>query len=426
MIHGWMMHVGPVSSADLGTRLGLSRDQIETAMLRLEASGTVLRGHFSAPEQWCERRLLARIHRLTLGRLRREIEPVAAAPFMRWLLEWQHVAPGSQLTGERGTLEALQQLQGFEAPASAWEPQIFRRRILNYDPAVLDRLSLTGAIGWGRLSPHPATFEVAGGAKRRVVPTSVAPITFFVRDESEWMTSEHRRGHETTPSGLSANANAVFAFLRRAGASFFPDIVRGTKQLKAEVEAALWELVAAGLVTADGFDNLRALIDPRRRAGHGSGRTARPRHSAGRWSVLYTGEAPDRAATLEATCRVLLRRYGVVFREILARETNLPTWRELLMTFRRLEDRGEVRGGRFVTSFIGEQFALPIAVESLRASRRRPPSGDTVTISAADPLNLVGILVPGERVPAISGRFVTLHDGVPVETDARPAAVTVA
>jgi ATP-dependent Lhr-like helicase len=137
--------------------------------------------------------------------------------------------------------------------------------------------------------------------------------------------------------------------------------------------------------------------------------------------VLYTGEPPDRATQLEATCRVLLRRYGVVFREILARETNLPSWRDLLMTFRRLEDRGDVRGGRFVASFIGEQFALPIAVESLRASRRRPPSGDTITISAADPLNLVGILVPGERVPAITGRFVTFRDGVAVD-DARPAA----
>jgi ATP-dependent Lhr-like helicase len=253
------------------------------------------------------------------------------------------------------------------------------------------------------------------------VPTSVAPITFFVRDEADWMSSEPKRGPEGAPSGLSPNATAVFAFLRRAGASFFADIVRGTKQLKAEVEAALWELVAAGLVTADGFDNLRALIDPRRRSGQGSGRTGRPRHSAGRWTVLYTGEPPDRATQLEATCRVLLRRYGVVFREILARETNLPSWRDLLMTFRRLEDRGDVRGGRFVASFIGEQFALPIAVESLRASRRRPPSGDTITISAADPLNLVGILVPGERVPAITGRFVTFRDGVAVD-DARPAA----
>jgi ATP-dependent Lhr-like helicase len=421
MVQGWMLHSGPVRSADLASRLGLDRADVDAAMLRLEASGAVLRGHFSAPEQWCDRRLLARIHRLTLGRLRREIEPVTAAAFMRWLIEWQHVAPGSQVAGERGTLEVLQQLQGFEAPASSWEPQLLRRRVLNYDPAVLDRLSLTGAIGWGRLSPHPATFEVAGGTRRRVVPTSVAPITFFVRDEADWMSSEPKRGPEGAPSGLSPNATAVFAFLRRAGASFFADIVRGTKQLKAEVEAALWELVAAGLVTADGFDNLRALIDPRRRSGQGSGRTGRPRHSAGRWTVLYTGEPPDRATQLEATCRVLLRRYGVVFREILARETNLPSWRDLLMTFRRLEDRGDVRGGRFVASFIGEQFALPIAVESLRASRRRPPSGDTITISAADPLNLVGILVPGERVPAITGRFVTFRDGVAVD-DARPAA----
>jgi ATP-dependent Lhr-like helicase len=239
VVQGWMLHSGPVSAAELAARLRLEPADVDAAMLRLEASGAVLRGHFSAAEQWCDRRLLARIHRLTLGRLRREIEPVTAAAFMRWLIEWQHVAPGSQVIGERGTLEVLHQLQGFEAPASAGEPQLLRRRVLNYDPAVLDRLSLTGAIGWGRLSPHPATFEVAGGTRRRVVPTSVAPMTFFVRDESDWMSSEPKRGPDGAPAGLSPNAAAVFACLRRAGASFFPDIVRGTKQLKAEVEAAL-------------------------------------------------------------------------------------------------------------------------------------------------------------------------------------------
>src|SRR5581483_3223216 len=175
---------------------------------------------------------------------------------------------------------------------------------------------------------------------------------------------------------------------------------------------ALWELVAAGLVTADGFDNLRSLIDPKRRAGQGSGRTSRPRHSSGRWSLLYTDQHVDRNRAIEATCWILLKRYGVVFRDILARETNLPKWRELLMAFRRLEDRGEVRGGRFVSGFLGEQFALPVAVESLRASRKIPATGELVTLSAADPLNLVGILVPGERVPAISGRTVTFRDGV--------------
>jgi ATP-dependent Lhr-like helicase len=183
------------------------------------------------------------------------------------------------------------------------------------------------------------------------------------------------------------------------------------------VEAALWELVAAGLVTADGFDNLRALIDPRRRAGQGSGKMSRPRHSTGRWSVLHAAAPPDRAAQIEATCRMLLGRYGVVFRELLARETMLPTWRELLLTFRRLEDRGEVRGGRFVTSFVGEQFALPIAVDSLRASRRQPPSAIEITLAAGDPLNLAGVLLPGERVPAIPGRFLTLRDGAVVDAD---------
>jgi ATP-dependent Lhr-like helicase len=222
---------------------------------------------------------------------------------------------------------------------------------------------------------------------------------------------------------------AVFAFLERSGASFFADIVRGAGQprLKSEVEAALWELVAGGLVTADGFDNLRALIDPRRRSGQGSGKTSRPRHSTGRWSVLHAGDGPDRVAQLEATCRMLLNRYGVVFRELLARETILPTWRELLLTFRRLEDRGDVRGGRFVANFIGEQFALPIAVESLRATRRRPPSQDALTLAAADPLNLAGVLLPGERVPAVPGRFLTLTDGVVVDRDSRPRpSVTVA
>ena len=217
--------------------------------------------------------------------------------------------------------------------------------------------------------------------------------------------------------GLSPIADEVLRFLRRRGASFFADIVRGSGRLKAEVETGLWELVAAGYVTADGFDNLRSLIDPRRRAGQGSGRKARPRHSVGRWSPLDTGDAVERNRQVEAACWMLLRRYGVVFREVLARETGLPRWRELQVSLRRLEDRGEIRGGRFVSGFIGEQFALPVAVESLRELRRLEISqGDaapeTVTISAADPLNLVGIIVPGERVPAISGRYLTLRNGI--------------
>jgi ATP-dependent Lhr-like helicase len=182
----------------------------------------------------------------------------------------------------------------------------------------------------------------------------------------------------------------------------------------------LWELVAAGVVTADGFDNLRSLIDPKRRAGQGSGRTSRPRHSSGRWALLYTDQAAEKEKATEATCWMLLKRYGVVFRDLLARETNLPRWRDLQMAFRRLEDRGEIRGGRFVSGFLGEQFALPVAVESLRGTRKLPPTGEIVTLSAADPLNLVGILVPGERVPAISGKLVAFRDGVATEPSVIP------
>ena len=227
-------------------------------------------------------------------------------------------------------------------------------------------------------------------------------------------------------TGLSPGASAILQFLRQRGASFFSDIVRGTGKIKAEVETALWELVAAGLLTADGFDNLRALIDPKRRAGQGSGRGARPRHSAGRWSLLYPSENVERAQALESTCWMLLRRYGIVFREILTRETILPKWRELLITLRRLEDRGEVRGGRFVSGFLGEQFALPIAVESLRSARQQQPTGEVITVSAADPLNFVGILVPGERVAANSGKFVAYRDGVALPPEERPNVLQMA
>jgi ATP-dependent Lhr-like helicase len=332
---------------------------------------------------------------------------------MNWQLRWQHVAPGTQLLGERGTLEAIRQMQGFEAPANSWERQILKRRVADYDPKVLDQLCLTGAVGWGRLSPHPATLEALTDGKRRVIPTSVAPITFFVREDADWMIPRRAEG-EADATGLSPDAAAVHVYLRQRGASFFADVVRGTGKLKSEVETALWELVAAGLLTADGFDNLRALIDPKRRSGQGSGKTSRPRHSAGRWSLLYSGENQERSRALEAICWMLLRRYGIVFRELLTRETILPKWRELLITLRRLEDRGEVRGGRFVSNFLGEQFALPVAVESLRAMRNQQPSGEVVTVSAADPLNLVGIIVPGERVAANSGKVVGFRYGLAV------------
>ncbi len=454
LVTGWMSHLGPTTASELGEALGIAAPDVLNALLRMEASGTVLRGNFSGaatrasrprphelngelgaavpiqavaaqePEtEWCERRLLARIHRLTVASLRKQIEPVSAAQFMQWLLQWQHVAPGTQVVGERGTLEVLRQLQGFEIPANAWERQVLTRRVVDYDPKWLDQLCLTGAVGWGRLSPHPATLDSGGGGteagatarQRRVIPTSVAPITFFVREDADWMTPRHPGAELSENNGLSHGAQRVLDFLRQRGASFFADIVRGTEKLKAEIETALWELVAAGLVTADGFDNLRSLIDPKRRAGQGSGRATRPRHSAGRWALLHAEEVVERPRAVEAACWMLLRRYGIVIRDGLAREANLPPWRELLMAFRRLEDRGEIRGGRFVDGFLGEQFALPVAVESVRAMRQLDAAQGVITISAADPLNLVGILVPGDRVPAISGNSVTYRDGAAVE-----------
>ena len=442
-VQGWMPHLGPTTASEIGELLGLPASEIEKALLRMEASGAILRGKFRFVDshledrrtaalariaegecphvetEWCERRLLARIHRLTVATLRKQIEPVKAAQFMTWLLRWQHLTPGTQVRGEHGTLEVIRQLQGFEIPASAWERFVLARRISDYDPAHLDQLCLTGAVGWGRLSPHPATLEAAGNDlsghenRRRVIPTRVAPIAFFVREDADWLRPHHPGAEDSSTSFLSPVAQAVLGLLKQRGALFFPDMVRATGRLKAEIETGLWELVAAGLVTADGFENLRALVTPKSSTGSGLRKMRRPRHAPGRWSLLHT-EGADRDCTVESCCWMLLRRYGVVFRDLLVRETNLPRWRELQIGYRRLEDRGEVRGGRFVDGFLGEQFALPVAVESLRAHRKLPQSANAerVIIAAADPLNLVGIIVPGERIPAISGRSVTFRDGV--------------
>lgn len=446
IVQGWMSILGPLNSTNLAHLLKLSPRAIEIALLQLESEGSVLRGQFTnqflqkpgemngrgenggdvASEakatgqshiQFCDRRLLARIHRLTLSSLRKQIEAVSPALFFKWLAHWQHVAPGTQLKGERGTLEIIHQLQGFEVPANAWERQVLSKRVADYDPKFLDRLCLTGAIGWGRISRHPAMVastdaaDTGNGGSRRIMPTSIAPITFFVREDAEWLAAHHSA--DASALRLSHSGRTVKDFLQQHGASFFADIVIGTGLLKADIETALWELVTAGIVTADGFDNLRALIDPRRRAGHGRARTIRPRHSTGRWSLLRTVNIADQDKIVEATCKMLLTRYGVVFRDLLLRESVTPRWRELLHGFRLLESRGEIRGGRFVSGFLGEQFALPEALESLRAMRNRKlvdqaANGDNLLLSATDPLNLIGIIIPGDKVAAVSGKFVLL------------------
>jgi ATP-dependent Lhr-like helicase len=418
-VRGWLLNLGPTTNDELSVGLQIVPNEIEQALLTLEASGFVLRGHFKhsqqQPLEWCERRLLARIHRLTLGRLRQEISPVTTTQFMRWLLKWQHLAKGTQLHGEQGLLEVIKQLQGYEIAASAWERKIFAKRIVNYDASLLDRLCLSGVVGWGRLSPHPAAIleveaesEVTAG--RRIKPSSIAPITFFLRNETQWLMPCAEKSTEDLLTKLSFEARSIYQYLLVKGASFFTDIERGVRLLKAQVETALWELVAAGLITADGFDNLRSLIDPHRRLDRRF-KGSRARFSSGRWSILEPAQPLEHAKQLEALCWVLLKRYGVVFRDLLCREKNLPRWRELLVTFRRLEDRGEIRGGRFVSGFLGEQFALPYAVESLRAIRKTEPDGETLSIYAVDPLNLVGTILPGERTPAQGSNKIMLQDG---------------
>jgi ATP-dependent Lhr-like helicase len=421
MLRGWLQHLGPTNNLQLSEILSLPVREVEVSLLQLEATGLILRGNFTGTThdlEWCERRLLARIHRLTVGRLRSEIAPVTPADFIRWLTSWQHTTKGTQLRGERGLLEVLKQLQGFEIAANAWEKQILAKRIVDYTSDMLDKLCLTGVVGWGKLSVAQTNAEQtdtslpeSAPTKKRTMPTSVAPITFFVREESDWMPQTNPFADENNLTGLSHIAKNVFAYLKQRGAAFFTDIVRGVGNLKAEVETGLWELVSAGVITADGFDNLRALVDPRRRSGN-KGQFLRPRFSSGRWTLLheYAGGA-DQQKHIEAACWMLLKRYGVVFRDVITREKNVPRWRELLVALRRLEDRGEIRGGRFVTGFLGEQFALPYAVESLRAMRNKAPDEERVSLAAVDPLNLVGIILPGVRVSAVSGKQIILHNG---------------
>jgi ATP-dependent Lhr-like helicase len=451
VIRGWLESTGPTTVAELAGRLALPRELIETALLRLESEGQVLRGRFAptaTPDTeigWCNRRLLARIHRLTIGRLRREIEPVTAAEFARFLFRWQHVAPGTQLHGVEGTLQVLAQLQGYEISAAAWERDVLPRRVGRYSPDLLDRLCLSGDVMWGRLSPHPAfsLIEQVPASQttdlpdrrstRRVRPTRVAPVAIFLREDAHWLLDPESRVLSPEPrlphpesrvpnpeprlsgSPLSHPAQDVLDGLTRRGASFMGELVRTTRRLPSEVEDALWELAAAGLVTADGFENLRALVDPKRRRGEGRDRLRRPRHAAGRWALLSrpmedSAVPSDGSSTerVEAFARQLLSRWGVVFRDLLARETLAPPWRDLLLVLRRMEARGEVRGGRFVAGFLGEQFARPDAVEALRATRRMDIPSRTLTIAAADPLNVAGIITPGPRISAQAAQVVDL------------------
>lgn len=464
VVQGWLQLLGPLTAAYLGELLHLEPEPLAQALLVMEMQGLAMRGMYERPKpaddaphavEWCERRILQRIHRLTLAGLRQSVEPVAPVIFNRWLQDWQHVAPETQLTGEEGVLAALEQLEGFEAPAVEWERTLLPARVRNYDPRWLDNLCLAGIVGWGRISPHPAWGSADDGAPRRVIPTGAAPITFFLRESAEWLPqSLAAKGVEegVLAQSLSAEAQHIRNLLHTRGAAFTADLQRITEFTKQQVTTALWELATAGLASADGFDQLRALMDPRRKSVHleqtpavSLRKRAAARTTAGRWSLLVDAsdatpvskadasqqaiaEAKRTQSALECYARVLLCRYGVVFRELLVRESNAPKWRDLVSVLRRLEARGEIRGGRFVSGPFGEQFALPEAMEGLREARRRHAaraSEQPILIAATDPLNTVGILVPGERMAAIPGRDVSFINGALQQAPAAEPATIV-
>ncbi|HEX4965611.1 MAG TPA: DEAD/DEAH box helicase [Thermoanaerobaculia bacterium] len=425
LVRGRLEGVGPIATEALAASLSVRRSAAEAALASLETEGFAFRGRFtpgSGEEEWCERRLLARIHRYTLDRLRREIEPVSQADYLRFLLAWQRADPDEQAEGPESLNALLEQLEGFEAAAAAWEGEILPARMKEYDPAWLDALCLSGRWVWGR-----ATAPAPNGGARRSGPVRATPLALLSRGNLPlW----REVAGPADPQGLdlSGGARAVYDLLRTRGASFFGEIATGAGLLHTQLEVALAELVAWGLVTSDSFTGLRALLVPahkrppvdRRR---GSSISLFGMENAGRWSLLHPAmsavaipEAPSAPSreSVEAVAWSLLRRYGVVFRRLLERETLLPPWRDLLMVFRRLEARGEIRGGRFVDGFSGEQYALADAVGRLRAVRKQPKKGTLVSVSAADPLNLVGIATPGDRLPALAGNRLLLRDGIPI------------
>ena len=399
--------LGPVTESSFRAPQGSgpeSNSEIAVIFLALEAQGRILRGFFTPgirEIEWCDRRLLARIHRYTLSRLRAEIEPVTAAEYMRFLTHWQHVAAEDRVQGAEGLAAVVEQLEGFEVAAAAWEHDVLPARVGDYGGELIDQLCYSGRVAWGRITP---------GTK---APLKTSPIALMRREHAHTLVTPA----QAEAQSLSSEATAVRDALAKRGASFFHEIVAVTGLLPAFVERALAELAGAGVVTADSFAGLRALLarqDKRRNLVQ----------AAGRWSLLVHDVVPE-AATQQSSgtqssdftehiARTLLKRYGVVFRSMLQRETLLVPWRDLVRVYRRLEARGEIRGGRFVAGFGGEQFAAADAVGRLRAVRKMERMDETIVLSGADPLNLVGILTPEGRVPGVHTNRILLRDGLPI------------
>jgi ATP-dependent Lhr-like helicase len=450
ILRGRLEGLGPMTQTGLAAPLGLESAALQSALSALEVEGSVLRGRFVEglnDEQWCDRRLLARIHHYTVQRLRSEIEPVAARDFLRFLFAWQQVSEETRLEGPDALPAALTCLEGFEAPASAWETEILPVRIAKYEPAWLDAQCVSGQRTWARLVPP----RPANGRAQPAAPVRSTPIALLERRHVPlWMSLAGLPGG----TQLSPQAQLVYDCLATHGALFFDELADAAHLLRSKLEDALAELVALGLVNSDSFGGLRALLVPSAQRKPIAGARRRGRvfsfgmEGAGRWSLIrrespppYLGpqaprppgpgqdagerpalsgegrvggyEAPG--AAVEHVARTLLRRYGVVFWRLLTREASwLPPWRDLLRVYRRLEARGEIRGGRFVAGFSGEQYALPEAVGLLRKTRRQPDSGQWVSLSGADPLNLVGILTPGPRLAALTGNRLIYREGVPI------------
>ncbi len=427
LVRGRIEHVGPTTARELADFLGLSEPLVTASLEALEGQGAVLRGNFFAgdaadaagptpPQQavgWCDRRLLARIHRLTLAGLRQQIQPVEPRAFLHFLTRYHHLSPEDRWGGPVGVREAVAQLQGFELPAGAWEGRVLAARVSEYDPAWLDQLFLSGELVWGRLgAPRREEDERPSMAAL----SRVVPISLLVRDDLPGLLPPEA----AVPSmPLRSGAAAVLEVLRNRGALFFGELKNLSQLLPSQLEEALRELAALGLVTCDAFAAVRRFVAGERHTSRHRRREARPLHASsipsGRWS-LFPGpvHAAGRQQYLEAWCRQLLRRWGVVFRDLLVRETSAPGWQQLLPTLRLLELRGEVRGGRFVAQVAGEQYALPAAVDQLREARRQIEAdnpADWIVASAADPLNLFGVITPDARVPATHRNALVVQAG---------------
>jgi ATP-dependent Lhr-like helicase len=399
--------LGPITPRRLGEPLGLDAARAGDVLVALESEGVVLRGWLSpggVEEEWCDRRLLARIHRATLQRLRAEIQPVSPSDFMRFLFEWQHVTPASRLANVDGVRAIVAQLDGYELAADAWDKHVLPARVPGYDPSMLDLLCYSGEAAWARLTAPPPVPASALLAPR---PVRATPVALYLRDQGRaWRVLA---GVDRAPTALIGElGRRILAGLDDRGAQFTHELVSALGASALDVREALAELVWAGLVASDGFAGLRAIWDGEKR-----------NRGGGRWSRI-AGEAAterDREAAIEHYAATLLNRYGIMCRRLLAREPYAVPWRELLRVYRRLEARGDVRGGRFVSGLPGEQFALPEAVELARQVRRTKPSGEAIVISAADPLNLCGIITPGERIPAVGSTRITFRGGTLVAPD---------